>query len=76
MNLKSKHFLIMLICCLIPVAGFAVVTVFNIPLNTVLWFALMMLCPLSHIILMKYMMPGHNHHEHAAHQVTDADVKY
>lgn len=63
MNLNSKHFLIMLICCLIPVAGFAAVTLFNIPFNNVVWFGLMLLCPLSHIVLMKYMMPGHNHHE-------------
>ena len=69
MNLKSKHMLIMLACCLIPFVGLIAITVFKIPANNVLTFGLVLLCPLGHLLLMKYMMPGHgeapaeHHHE-------------
>lgn len=66
MNLKSKHMLIMLACCLIPFVGLVAITVFKIPANNVLTFGLVLLCPLGHLLLMKYMMPGHTeaHGEH------------
>jgi hypothetical protein len=75
MKMTTKHALIMLICCLIPLAGFAAVSLLKIPLNNVLWFGLMMICPLSHILLMKYMMPGHNYEDHTAHQHGIIDIE-
>ncbi len=68
MNLKSRHLLIMLACCLIPLVGLAAITLFNIPANNVLTFGLVLLCPLGHLLLMKYMMPGHGH-AHAEHEL-------
>ena len=66
--MKSKHMLIMLACCLIPLAGFAAISIFKIPANNVLTFGLVLLCPLGHLLMMKYMMPGHQHgDEHAEH---------
>jgi hypothetical protein len=58
--MNSKHGLIMLLCCLIPVVGIAAITVFNVPLNNALWFGMILLCPLSHLFLMKFMMGGHD----------------
>lgn len=51
--------LIMLAGCLIPIAVLAAVFVFNINLGTFGFYALMLLCPLLHIFMMRGM--GHNH---------------
>lgn len=69
--MNRKHALLMVLCCLIPLVGFAAISIFRIPANTVIYTGLALLCPVMHLLMMKGMM-GHNHDEtsaHAHHQV-------
>ncbi|HEY4688575.1 MAG TPA: DUF2933 domain-containing protein [Anaerolineae bacterium] len=65
--MKTKHLLIMLACCLVPLAALAAITVFNIPANTMIYFGILLLCPLLHFAMMRNM--GHEHHGHSAHSL-------
>lgn len=69
--MSKKHALIMVACCLIPIAGFALASVFNIPIKSVLLYGMVIVCPLSHLLMMKFMMRGDSqaHHHDTIPQV-------
>lgn len=57
--MKKSHMILMLLCCLIPVVGLVLVYFFKVPLNNVLFYGMILLCPLSHLLMMRFM--GHDH---------------
>ena len=70
--MKKSHMLLMLLCCLVPVIGIVLVSVFKIPLNNVLFYGMILLCPLSHLLMMRFMGHDHGSPEQHAHNQTDA----
>ncbi|MHB1413799.1 MAG: DUF2933 domain-containing protein [Chloroflexota bacterium] len=59
----SRHALLMILCCAIPLALIAAVTVLQIDLGTVGYWAILLLCPLMHLFMMRGM---HGHGDHQA----------
>jgi nitrate reductase NapE component len=71
----TKHLLIMLACCLIPIALIIVVGAFGFSLGALtplLPFALVLMCPLMMIFMMRGM--GHAQDTHDAHHHSDAPM--
>lgn len=59
----QRHLLLMVICCLIPVIALGAIYLFRIPVPTVLTYAVLLLCPLSHVLMMAFM--GRDHRQPA-----------
>ena len=66
--MKKSHVWIMILCCLVPVAGLLAVYFLNIPVSKVLFYGIVLLCPLSHLLMMKFMGHDHSSTEHSQHQ--------
>lgn len=66
--MSKKHALMMLACCLVPLAALAAIFLFKIPVSTVLWIGLVLFCPLSHLLMMKYLPHDHGARDHGPHE--------
>ena len=71
--MKKNHLLLMLLCCLIPLAGIAAIVLFGVPTSSVLYFGLVLLCPLMHVLMMATMRRDHAPETHtpACHPAVD-----
>ena len=71
--MNKRHLVIMLLCCLLPILGLAAIFLFQIPVNTVIYFGLILLCPLSHFFMMGQMEHGHGGQTRNGH-IHDVEV--
>lgn len=58
--MHRKHLLLMILGCVLPMAVLAAVFLFQVEVGKLLLFAIILLCPLSHLL----MMGGLGHGEH------------
>lgn len=72
--MTKKHALIMAACCAIPIVAFALISVFKVPVSSLLTIGLVLLCPISHLLMMKFMPHGHDEN-HAEVQQPVGDEK-
>lgn len=70
--MNKRHIWIMLLCCLLPILGLAAIFIFNIPANTILYFGLLLLCPLAHSFMIGNM---HNHGNQAHDKHVHVEIK-
>ncbi len=56
--MNKKHVLIMLACCLFPLVALAAIFVFKIPVTSVIFIGILLLCPALHLLMMRNML-GH-----------------
>lgn len=59
----QNHWVVMAVCCLIPAAALIAIIGFSVPVPTAALIGLVLLCPLSHLLLMRNM-DSHNPREH------------
>jgi len=64
----------MLACCLVPVIALGAIILFKVPVNQVLYVGLILMCPLSHLLMMKFMGHGEGQ-DHSHHQVQSPATK-
>jgi len=75
----GKHMVLMLICCLVPIALIAAVSIFGLslgPLQPLIPYVAVLMCPLM-MIGMMWMMRGNNgnqsqHHVNSSHTESNA----
>ncbi len=60
----SRHMLIMVLCCLIPMVAIVAIAAFGISLTGVLRYALTLICPLGFVLMM--VMMGRQGHDKPA----------
>ena len=70
--MSKKHSVIMILCCLIPIGAFLAIRLLNLQINSLFSFLLILLCPLSHVLMMGSMK--HEDHSHYASSEKIIDV--
>jgi len=70
--MSKKHIWIMIACCLVSLVAAAAIFLFKVPGSTVLWPLLILICPLSHLLMMGLMthdQSGENQQHENCHDV-------
>jgi hypothetical protein len=69
--MAKKHLVLMLLCCLIPIGVALGLLAFGVALNTTLLVAVMLLCPLLHMLMMSSMHGAAEHNVDSGRAASD-----
>ncbi|HZW04356.1 MAG TPA: DUF2933 domain-containing protein [Anaerolineaceae bacterium] len=72
--MSKTHKVVMLACCLIALVAAAALFLFDVSANTVLLGLMVLLCPLSHLLMMRFMGDDHGaqgSEQHSIHHQED-----
>ena len=77
-KMSKKHLILMVLGCAVPIIVISILFIIGMPLNKILLFGLILICPLSHIFMMRMMMSHGNdiHNTHAAESVKDIQERF
>jgi hypothetical protein len=70
---NKRHTWIMLFCCLLLIVGLATIFLFNIPVTSMIYFGLILLCPIAHFFMMGSMHDNNSQTHDAPAHVEIAD---
>jgi hypothetical protein len=62
MYMKRQHLFLMILGCAVPIIVLTAVIVFQMQLSRFLLFGLVLLCPIAHLLMLRYH-GGHPHQE-------------
>ncbi len=57
----------MLACCLVPLIALIAVAIFHIAVSQVLLYGMILICPFSHLLMMRGMAHGEEHNQAHVH---------
>ncbi len=73
--MSKKMMLIMMGCCVIGMGAVAAIFLFRVPVNNVLLGVMLLVCPLSHFLMMGLMGKEHGQHEHSHTEISQSRPK-
>jgi hypothetical protein len=66
--MSKTHKTLMIVCSLIAISTVAAIFLFGLPVKNVVFGLMILICPLSHLLMMRFMGHGHDgEHHHEAH---------
>lgn len=67
--MTRKHALLMILGCLFPIVALAAIFLFQVQVNTIILVAILLLCPILHLLMMR------DHAGHTPHHRVSPDEK-
>ena len=73
--MSKKMMLLMTACCVIGMGAVAAIFLFRVPVNNVLLGLMLLICPLSHFLMMGMMGKDHVQHQHRPAEASQSKPK-
>ena len=73
--MSKKHTVIMILCCLIPIGAFLAIRLLNLQINGLFSCLLILLCPLSHVLMMGSIKHEDHSHHTSSENIIDVTPK-
>jgi hypothetical protein len=72
--MHKTHITLMIVCSLMALVAVAAIYIFKLPVRNVAFGLVILICPLSHLLMMKFMGHDHDgerHHEDYPNEITE-----